>query len=679
MDIFGRLTIDSLPFYSAIAASGAGITVLGALSVMAVITYLSAWRLVLFDWVSSIDHKKIGIMYIMVALVMLMRGFIDAAMMRSQQAIAYNNEGYLPPGHFDQVFSSHGTIMIFFMAMPFLSGLINLIMPQQIGSRDVAFPFMNAISLWLTTAGAGLVLISLVIGKFSTAGWTGYPPYSGSQFTPGVGVDYWLWAVLISGVGSTMTGINFLVTIIKCRAPGMTMLRLPVFTWTVFVTSILMVFAFPSLTVAAGMLVLDRTLDMHFFTNGMGGNMMNYINLFWLWGHPEVYILILPAFGVFSEVVAVFSQKRLFGYISLVLATMAIGFLSFTVWLHHFFTMGSSARVNSFFGTMTTIIAVPTGVKVFDWLFTIYRGRIIFKPPMLFTLGFLVTFTIGGLSGVLLALPPVDYLMHNTTFLIAHFHNVIIPGVLFGYIAGYMFWFPKAFGFNLNEKWGTWSFWCWIIGFYLAFMPLYLLGFLGMPRRMEHYEIAAWQPHLIVAAIGALIIFFGIVCMAVQLIVSIRDRQSALDLTGDPWNGRSLEWATSSPAAPYNFAVLPQVQSVDAWWDMKARGVAYQRPQQYEDITLPKNTFIAAVIGGSAFVFGFAMIWYIWWLAILCLAVIFVSVVVRASDDDSDYIMTAAEVKAIEDERFAQLAKAPKNEMADDPGFAGEPIPEAST
>ena len=679
MDIFGRLTIDSLPFYSAIAASGAGITVLGALIVMAVITYLGAWRVVLFDWVSSIDHKKIGIMYIMVALVMLMRGFIDAAMMRSQQAIAYNNEGYLPPGHFDQVFSSHGTIMIFFMAMPFLSGLINLIMPQQIGSRDVAFPFMNAISLWLTTAGAGLVLISLVIGKFSTAGWTGYPPYSGSEFTPGVGVDYWLWAVLISGVGSTMTGINFLVTIIKCRAPGMTMLRLPLFTWTVFVTAILMVFAFPSLTVAGGMLVLDRTLDMHFFTNGMGGNMMNYINLFWLWGHPEVYILILPAFGVFSEVVAVFSQKRLFGYISLVLATMAIGFLSFTVWLHHFFTMGSSAKVNSFFGTMTTIIAVPTGVKVFDWLFTMYRGRIIFKPPMLFTLGFLVTFTIGGLSGVLLALPPVDYLMHNTTFLIAHFHNVIIPGVLFGYIAGYMFWFPKAFGFKLNEKWGTWSFWCWIIGFYLAFMPLYLLGFLGMPRRMEHYEIAAWQPHLIVAAIGAFIIFLGIVCMAVQLIVSIRDRKTALDLTGDPWNGRSLEWATSSPAAPYNFAVLPQVQSVDAWWDMKARGVAYQRPQQYEDITLPKNTFVAAVIGGAGFVFGFAMIWYVWWLAILCLAVIFVSIVIRASDDDSDYVMTAVEVKAIEDERFAQLAKAPKNEMADDPGFAGEPVPEAST
>jgi len=678
LDFFGRLTIDALPFYSAIAASGAGVTVLGALSVAAVITYFGAWRLVLFDWVSSLDHKKIGIMYIMVALVMLLRGFIDAAMMRAQQAVAYNNEGYLPPEHFDQIFSSHGTIMIFFMAMPFLAGLINLIVPQQIGARDVAFPFMNSISLWLTTAGAGLVLISLVIGKFSTAGWSGYPPYSGAAYTPGVGVDYWLWAVLISGVGSTMSGINFLVTILKCRAPGMTLFRLPLFTWTVLVTSVLMVFSFPALTVACGMLMLDRTLDMHFFTNDSGGNMMNYINLFWLWGHPEVYILILPAFGVFSEVVAVFSQKRLFGYISLVLATMAIGILSFTVWLHHFFTMGSSARVNSFFGTMTTIIAVPTGVKVFDWLLTIFRGRIIFKPPMLYTLGFLVTFVIGGLSGVLLALPPVDYLMHNTTFLIAHFHNMIIPGVLFGYLAGYMFWFPKAFGFKLNETWGARSFWCWIIGFYLAFMPLYVLGLLGMPRRMEHYEIAAWQPHLIVAAIGALVIFLGIVCLVIQLAVSIRDREQALDLTGDPWNGRSLEWATDSPAAPYNFAVQPKVQSIDAWWDMKTRGVAYERPDKYEDIILPKNSFLGAVIGGAGFVFGFAMVWYIWWLAILCLLAIFTAIVIRASDDDSDFVMPASEVKKIEDARFAKLAKAPKNEMENEPGFAGQPVAEAT-
>jgi cytochrome o ubiquinol oxidase subunit I len=677
VDIFGRLSLDSLPFYSAVAASGAAITVLGALSVMAVIAYFRAWRLVLFDWVLSLDHKKIGIMYIMVALVMLMRGFIDAAMMRGQQAIAYNNEGYLPPGHFDQIFSSHGTIMIFFMAMPFLAGLVNLVMPQQIGSRDVAYPFLNAVSLWLTAAGTGLVLISLVIGKFSTAGWTGYPPYSGPEYNPGVGVDYWLWAVLISGVGSTMSGINFLVTIIKCRAPGMYLFRMPLFTWTALVTSVLMIFAFPALTVACGMLALDRTLGMHFFTNAMGGNMMNYINLFWLWGHPEVYILILPAFGVFSEVVATFGQKRLFGYQSLVLATMVIGLLSFTVWLHHFFTMGSSANVNSFFGIMTTIIAVPTGVKVLDWLLTMYRGRIIFKPPMLFTIGFLVTFVIGGLSGVLLAMPPVDYLMHNTTFLIAHFHNMIIPGVLFGYLAGYMLWFPKAFGFKLNEKWGTWSFWCWIIGFYLAFMPLYVLGLLGMPRRLEHYDVAAWQPHLIVAAIGAFIIFLGIVCLGIQLAVSIRDRKQALDLTGDPWNGRSLEWASSSPPAPYNFAVLPQVESVDAFWDMKQRGVAYRRPDHYVEIVLPKNTFIGAFIGGAAFVFGFAMVWYIWWLAILCLAAIALAIILRASDDETNYTMPASTVQAIEDTRFAQLAKAPRNEMADEPGFAGEPVPEA--
>ena len=676
MDIFGRLTIDSLPFYSAVAASGAAVTVLGALAVAGAITYFGAWRLVMTEWVSSVDHKKIGIMYIMLALVMLLRGFVDAAMMRSQQAIAYNNEGYLPPDHFDQIFSSHGTIMIFFMAMPFLSGLANLIVPQQIGSRDVAFPFMNSVSLWITTAGAALMLVSLVVGKFSTAGWTGYPPYSGVEYTPGVGVDYWLWMVFIAGFGTTMTGINFLVTILKNRAPGMTLFRLPLFTWTILITSVLIIFAFPALTVACTMLILDRNFGFHFFTNAMGGNMMNYINLFWLWGHPEVYILILPAFGVFSEVVATFSQKRLFGYISLVLATCAIGFLSFTVWLHHFFTMGSSAKVNSFFGTMTTIISVPTGVKVFDWLLTMYRGRIIFKPPMLFTIGFLVTFVIGGLSGVLLALPPIDYMMHNTTFLVAHFHNMIIPGVLFGYLAGYMYWFPKAFGFKLNEKWGTRAFWCWIIGFYVAFMPLYVLGMLGMPRRMEHYDIAAWQPHLIVAGIGAFIIMLGMICLAVQLVVSIRERNETLDLSGDPWNGRSLEWATSSPAAPYNFAVLPKVESRDAWWDMKRRGVVYERPEKYEDIVMPKNTYAGLVIGVAAGVFGFAAIWWMWWLAGLSLAVIAATIIYRASDDDDEFVMTASEVKTIEDERYAKLAKAPKNEMADEPGFAGDAAPE---
>ena len=442
--MLGRLTIDALPLYSAIAFGGALVTVGGALVVVAAITWFGLWRYLWNEWLTSVDHKRIGIMYVTLAMIMLMRGFVDAMMMRSQQAIALNSDGYLPPEHFDQIFSSHGTIMIFFMAMPFLTGLINIVVPQQIGARDVAFPFMNAVSLWLTTAGAGLVMVSLVIGKFSTAGWTGYPPFSGSEFSPGVGVDYWLWAILIGGIGSTLTGINFIVTIFKQRAPGMTFMRMPLFTWTALCTSVLMTFAFPALTVVCAMLVLDRTLGMHFFTNGGGGNMMNYPNLFWLWGHPEVYILILPAFGVYSEVVATFCGKRLFGYTSLVIATASIAILSFTVWLHHFFTMGASANVNAFFGLATMIIAVPTGVKVFDWLLTMFRGRIIFHTSMLWTLGFIVTFVIGGMTGVLLALPPADYLMHNTTFLVAHFHNMLIPGALFGYFAGYHVLVPQG-------------------------------------------------------------------------------------------------------------------------------------------------------------------------------------------------------------------------------------------
>ena len=649
--MLGKLTIDALPFYSWVAMGGALVTVGGALAVMAVITWLRWWRTLWEEWLTSVDHKKIGIMYVVLALIMLLRGFVDAIMMRSQQAIALHSEGYLPPGHFDQIFSSHGTIMIFFMAMPFLSGLVNIIVPQQIGTRDVAFPFLNSVSLWLTAAGAALVMVSLVIGKFSTAGWTGYPPYSGIEANPGVGVDYWIWSLLISGVGTTLSGINFVVTIVKRRAPGMTLMRMPMFTWTALCASVLMIFAFPALTVACALLGLDRILGMHFFTNDAGGNAMNYINLFWIWGHPEVYILILPAFGVFSEVVATFSAKRLFGYETLVYATASIMILSFMVWLHHFFTMGSSATVNAVFGIATMVIAVPTGVKVFDWLLTMYRGRIRFHPSMLWTLGFIVTFVIGGVTGVLLAIPPVDYLMHNTTFLVAHFHNMIIPGVLFGYLAGYMYWFPKAFGFTLDERWGARAFWCWLVGFYLAFMPLYALGFMGMPRRMEHYDVPAWRPYLVVAAAGAVVILLGIVCLAVQLAVSIRGRAGMRDLTGDPWDGRTLEWLTSSPPAPYNFAVLPQVRDVDALADMKTRGIADREPEHYEDIHLPRDTGAGVVLGGLAFILGFAMVWHIWWLAAVCAAGLLLVVIVRAEDDRPEIRLPADEVARIERQR----------------------------
>ena len=649
--MLGKLSINALPFYSPIAFGAGLFVVLSALAVVLLITWLGKWRYLWSEWLTSVDHQKIGIMYIVLALVMLVRGFADAIMMRSQQAIALHSQGYLPPEHFNQVFSSHGTIMVFFMAMPFLTGLINIVTPQQIGTRDVAFPFLNSVSLGLTAAGAALVMISLVLGKFSTAGWSGYPPFSELRYNPGVGVDYWIWSIFIAGLGSTFTGINFVVTILKRRAPGMTLMRMPLFSWTALITSLLMLFAFPALTVATGLLGLDRYLGMHFFTNGGGGDMMNFINLFWTWGHPEVYILILPAFGVFSEVFCAFSSKKLFGYRSLVYSTVSIGLLSFLVWLHHFFTMGASAHVNAFFGMMTILIGVPTGVKIYDWIFTMYRGRVRLASPMYWALGFIVTFVIGGLTGVLLAVPPVDYVVHNTTFLVAHFHNMLIPGALFGYLCGYMFWFPKAFGFRLSERWGKAAFWAWIIGFYLAFMPLYALGLKGMPRRMESYDMASWQPWLIVAEVGAVFVLLGIALLAVQLYVSIRNRDSLRDETGDPWDARTLDWATASPPAHYNFARIPEVHDRDELAWRKEHDYRPPEDQEYEPIVMPKDTGAGAIIGALSFVFGFSMIWYIWWLAIASLVGIVGVVVVRAFNDDDHEVISAEEVERIERQR----------------------------
>jgi cytochrome o ubiquinol oxidase subunit 1 len=648
--MLGKLTIDALPFYSGIALGGALITVLGALGAIALITWLGQWRYLWTEWLTSLDHKKIGILYVTLAFIMLVRGFIDAMMMRTQQAVAFNSEGFLPPDHFDQIFTSHATIMVFFVAMPFLVGLFNVVVPQQIGARDVAFPFMNSVSLWLTASGAALVMTSLVIGKFSAAGWSAYPPYSEAQFSPGVGVDYWIWAILVSSVGSILTGINFIVTIVKRRAPGMRLMMMPLFTWTALCTSILMVFAFPALTVAAALLGLDRHLGMHFFTDGDGGDAMNYINLFWIWGHPEVYILLLPAFGIYSEVVATFSGKRLFGYDSLVGAIAVITVLSLGVGLHHLFTMGANADVNAFFGRMAPLIALPIGVTIFDWLFTMYRGRVQFSVPMLFTVGFIVTFIIGGMTGVLLAVVPADYLMNNTTFLAAHFHNMMIPGALFGYFAGYQYWFPKAFGFRLEEKWGRRAFWAWIVGFYLAFVPLYILGFMGMPGRLERFYVASWQPYLVVAEFGAFFILCGITFLAIQLAVSIRDRAALAVSTGDPWNGRTLEWATASPPAAYNFAVVPKVHCIDAWWAMKQSGAA-RGPARCHDIVMPGNSAAGVALGAAAFVLAFAMIWQIWWLAALGGLGMFAAVLSQTFRDHAEYSIAASEIEAIESRR----------------------------
>jgi cytochrome o ubiquinol oxidase subunit 1 len=649
--MLGKLSWAAIPFDQPIPLAAAAVVGLVIIAVLAWIT-LKGWLPYLWqEWITSVDHKRIGIMYMVLALVMLLRGFSDAIMMRSQQALAFHSDGYLPPEHYDQIFSAHGTLMIFFVAMPFVIGLMNFVMPLQLGIRDVAFPTLNSASFWLTATGALLVNVSLVVGEFARTGWLPFPPLSEITYSPGVGVDYYLWSLQISGVGTVLTGVNFVTTVLKIHAPGMTYLRMPVFCWTTLAANLLIVAAFPILTATLAMLLLDRYLGFHFFTNEAGGNMMMFMNLIWAWGHPEVYILILPAFGVFSEVISTFSGKSLFGYRSMVMATMAICLLSFTVWLHHFFTMGAGADVNAVFGIASAIIAVPTGVKIFNWLFTMYGGRLVYSQSLLWSIGFMVTFVIGGMTGVLLAVPPADFVLHNSLFLVAHFHNVIIGGVLFGAFAGYTFWFPKAFGFRLHEGLGKAAFWCWIIGFYVAFMPLYVLGLMGMTRRMQHYDVPAWHPWLLVAACGAVIILAGIILQIAQLVVSIRRREELRDNTGDPWNGRSLEWATSSPPPAFNFAVLPRVEGRDAYWAMKQRARRQATPvpePDYTDIEMPRNSATGFVCAFFATFTGFALIWHIWWMAIVAAVGAYATFVVFAWRDRTEYIIPAAEVARID-------------------------------
>jgi cytochrome o ubiquinol oxidase subunit 1 len=656
--MLGKLTWSAIPLDNPIEMGAVGLMGIVVLIVLGFIARYNLWVYLWKEWITTIDHKKIGIMYILMAMVMLLRGFVDAIMMRTQLAFSHGaSHGYLPPEHYDQIFSAHGVIMIFFVAMPFVIGFMNVAVPLQIGARDVAFPFLNSISFWLTFVGMALVNLSLAIGEFGQAGWLAYPPLSELKYSPGSGIDYWIWSLQISGIGTLLTGVNFFVTIIKMRAPGMTFMRMPVFVWTILCTSILIMAAFPVLTATIGMLTLDRYLDFHFFTNTGGGNQMMYVNLIWAWGHPEVYILILPVFGVFSEVVSTYSGKRLFAYTSMVWATVAITFLSFVVWLHHFFTMGSGADVNAFFGISTMIIAIPTGVKIFNWLFTMYGGRVRYEPAMLWTIGFMVTFTIGGMTGVMMAVPGIDFVVHNSLFLIAHFHNVIIGGVVFGCFAGLNYWFPKMFGFRLESKWGTRSFWFWLVGFYFAFVPLYALGFMGATRRMEHYDNPAWVPYMWVALFGAILILCGILCSIMQIVVSIRDRKQLMDVTGDVWGGRTLEWAIASPPPFYNFATIPTVSDAEPLWDAKQRGtIEREARDHYEDIHMPRNTGAGFIIAMFAGVFGFAMIWYIWWLAIASVIGIVLTLIIRTCDDDIDYYVPGEEVKRIEQAHFLKVA-----------------------
>ncbi|MGL9759798.1 MAG: cytochrome o ubiquinol oxidase subunit I [Symbiopectobacterium sp.] len=657
--MFGKLTLEAVPYHEPIIMVTVAGIIVGGLALLATITYFGKWKWLWAEWFTSVDHKRIGIMYMIVAFIMMIRGFADAIMMRGQQVLASAGEaGFLNAHHYDQIFTAHGVIMIFFVATPFLVGLMNLAVPLQIGARDVAFPFLNSLSFWLFIVGVALINLSLGIGEFAQTGWVAYPPLSGKEYSPGVGVDYWIWSLQISGLGTTLTGVNFFATIVRMRAPGMTLMKMPVFTWTALCTNALIIAAFPILTVTIALLTLDRYLGTHFFTNDMGGNMMMYINLIWAWGHPEVYILVLPVFGVYSEVVATFCKKRLFGYTSLVWATIAITVLSFIVWLHHFFTMGSGANVNAFFGIATMIISIPTGVKIFNWLFTMYQGRIQLNSAMLWTTGFIITFTIGGITGVLLAVPGANFVLHNSLFLIAHFHNVIIGGVVFGIFAGITYWFPKAFGFTLNETWGKRAFWFWIIGFFTAFMPLYVLGFMGMTRRLSQQIDPQFHSLLVVASVGATLIGLGILCQLMQFYVSIRDRNQNRDLTGDPWGGRTLEWATSSPPPFYNFAIVPNVQERDAFWEQKERGKSYKKPVSYEEIHMPKNTGTGVIISAFSLVFGFAMIWHIWWMAIASFIGIIVTWILHSFNRDVDYYVSVKQIEEIENQHFDNINKA---------------------
>ncbi len=649
--MFGKLTWAAIPWNEPIPLVTALVVMLAILAVLAFVTWKRAWPYLWHEWITSVDHKRIGVMYVLLSLVMLLRGFSDAIMMRAQLALAAGGaQGYLPPDHYDQIFSAHGTIMIFFVAMTFMVGLMNFVVPLQIGARDVAFPVLNSVSFWLTAAGVLLVNMSLVIGEFSRAGWLVYPPLSELAYSPGVGVDYYLWSLQISGAGTLLSGINLTTTILKLRAPGMGYGRMPIFTWTALASNLLIIAAFPILTATLGMLLLDRYLGFHFFTNDFGGNPMMYVNLIWAWGHPEVYILVLPAFGVFSEVISTFSSKPLFGYRSMAIATMGICVLSFMVWLHHFFTMGAGADVNGFFGVATMIIAVPTGVKIFNWLFTLYGGTVRFSAALHWAIGFIVTFVIGGATGVMLAIPPADFELHNSLFLVAHFHNVVIGGVVFGAFAGYTFWFPKAFGFTLHEGLGKAVFWCWFIGFWLAFTPLYILGLAGATRRMQHYADPSWQPLMVIAFCGAVVIFVGILLTILQLVVSVRTRDQRRDLTGDPWDGRTLEWSTRSPPPPWNFAALPQVVGVDAFWLAKRDegGVVPTVPDDGHPIELPRPSPLGFVSAFFAVVLGFALIWHIWWMAIVGGLGIVAALTARGWNMEHEFEVPDADIRAHE-------------------------------
>ncbi|MFC2946847.1 cytochrome aa3 quinol oxidase subunit I [Virgibacillus sediminis] len=612
-------------------------------AIIFLLTYFKRWKWLWREWLTTVDHKRIGIMYILSALAMLFRGGIDALMMRTQ--LAFPDMNFLDAQHYDEIFTTHGTIMIFFMAMPFLIGLMNIVVPLQIGARDFAFPYVNALSFWSFFFGALLFNISFVIGGAPDAGWTSYAPLAGAAMSPGPGQNFYLLGLQLSGIGTLATGINLMVTILKMRAPGMTLFKMPIFTWSTLITSFIIVFAFPILTVALALMTIDRIFGSQFFTLTGEGLPMMWANLFWMWGHPEVYIVILPAFGIFSEVIATFARKQLFGYTAMVWSIIVIAGLSFLVWVHHFFTMGAGAFVNSVFSVTTMAIAVPTGVKIFNWLATLYKSKIQTTTAMMWALAFIPSFVIGGVTGVMLGMAAADYQFHNTYFLIAHFHYVLISGTVFASFAGLVYWYPKMFGHKLNERIGKWSFWLFVIGFHVCFLPQYFLGLDGMPRRVFHI-VPEWMPLNPISTVGAFGMGIGFAVFVYNIYYSYR--HSKRETTGDPWDGRTLEWATPTPVPAYNFAIVPHVDSHDAYWEMKRKDEVIYDETKLEPIHMPNSTGQPFIMMSMLFFASFALVFEWIWLAIAGLTGVLVMMVVRSFDYNDGYYIDVVDIKRTE-------------------------------
>ena len=547
----------------------------------------------IWSWIGTVDHKRIGTLYGITAFIWFIVGGLEALMIRAQLASAENT--LIGPEAFNQLFTMHGTTMVFLVIMPLSAAFFNWLIPLQIGARDVAFPRLNALSYWIFLFGSLIINASFLTGNAPNGGWFGYAPYSGATFNPGLGMTYWIVGLNILGVASIAAGLNFIVTILNMRAPGMGMFKIPIFTWMTLITSILIVLAMPILAVAGIQLQTDRVYGTHFFNSLGGGDPVMWQHIFWLFGHPEVYILILPAMGIVSEVLPTFARKPLFGYPFVVLAGVAIAFMGWFVWSHHMFTVGLGPAVNTAFAVSTMLIAVPTGVKIFNWLGTLWGGNIRLNTPMLFSISFIAMFTIGGLSGVIHASPPTDAQQQDTYFVVAHFHYVLVGGALLGIFSGIYFWWPKFTGYFLNEKLGIANWALMMIGFNVTFAPMHWLGMDGMPRRIYTYaENMGWEGSNLAASIGGMILGFGILVFIINVFYS---RMKKVMAGNDPWDGRTLEWATTSPPPVHDFDEIPQVKYRDDFWFQKYPETISEYYHDEHDQAVPSG---AQIDGGDA-------------------------------------------------------------------------------